>query len=384
MALLSAIPAHGLRLTLCVLAMLGAASCRNSRQESGPLASYVTDPAVIRYEFRHFAGREPEPKVLAEIESAGKAARSADYRGALATLSGMAPNAPVPAVYANLGILYAAVNDPLNAREAFQKALRRDPSYRAARDGLDRLKAAGIDEDLPVTQEIEPNNSLLRANRIALEATVSGEVAADGDVDAFRFVSPPKPRDVLEISIVNRSTTLVPTLRIFDSDQRFVLWNKEATRQGSNAAQFFAPGSSATYYVEVWGQNRTAGAYAIRVRALKAYDGYEPNDDIAHPAAIEPGATLDAGIMDARDTDYYRFTSPRTGTATVRIENHSATLLPAVTIYGPDLRLTGFGPEVRDAGAGLTHSFAITAGEARFVQVWSRGASSGRYSISVK
>jgi hypothetical protein len=366
-----------------MVTVLGAAGCRG-RQDSGPLASYVTDEAVIRYEFRRFAGREPDAGILAEIGSAGKTAHAGDYRGAVAKLSAAAPKAPLPAVFANLGILYAAVNDPLNARESFQIALRRDPGYRPARDGLARLTASGIDEDLPVSQEIEPNNSLPRANRIALDATVNGDVAADGDVDAFRFVAPPKPRDVLEISVLNRSTTLAPTLRVYDSDQRFVLWNKDASRPGANATQFFSPEGPATYYVEVWGQNRTAGAYSIRVRALKAYDAYEPNDDIAHPTEIQPGTTLEAGIMDARDTDFYRFTSPRTGTATVTIENRSATLVPAVTVYGADMRLTGFGPEEKDAGAGLTHSFPVTAGEARFVQVWSRGTSSGRYAISVK
>ena len=54
--------------------------------------------------------------------------------------------------------------------------------------------------------------------------------------------------------------------------------------------------------------------------------------------AITVGSTIVANIMDANDTDFYSFVSPRTGTVSIVISNRSTTLIPALSTFFPDKR----------------------------------------------
>ena len=94
--------------------------------------------------------------------------------------------------------------------------------------------------------------------------------------------------------------------------------------------------------------------------------------------------TIQANIMDARDTDFYSFESPAAGTVKVEIENRSATLVPALTTFTPDMRHSGFGPDVRNAGQGLAHEFPVLANRVYFIQVWSQSDTWGDYSLTVR
>jgi hypothetical protein len=370
-----------LLLSILLAAGLG---CRREKERGGALELYVTDAAVVRGEFPQYAGRKLDDAALRRIERAHKLAKAGDYHTAIAILGDESVNGGTPALHTDLGVLYTALGDYFNAQESFQAALRQDGGYRAALKGLERLKTPGLIADLPVTREVEPNNSLVRANRIALNVGVTAEVQDHTDIDSFLFKAPGGARDLLEITVVNRSNTLTPYLRIHDGDQSFLLWNKDATQPGTSVTQYFSPVPDANYFLEVWGQNRTAGAYTLRVRPLKAYDAYEPNDDIVHASRIAAEGRIEAGIMDARDMDYYAFTSMRGGKVFIVVENRSATLVPSVTVHGPDRTLIGFGPKVKQPGAGLTHSIETVAGQTYYVQVWGRMESSGQYALVLK
>jgi hypothetical protein len=65
--------------------------------------------------------------------------------------------------------------------------------------------------------------------------------------------------------------------------------------------------------------------------------------------------------MDRQDTDYFSFESPQAGRVKVTIRNRSAALIPALTTFSPEMRASGFGPEVRTPGAHLEHSFQVEA-----------------------
>jgi hypothetical protein len=87
--------------------------------------------------------------------------------------------------------------------------------------------------------------------------------------------------------------------------------------------------------------------------------------------------------MDAEDTDFYSFVSPRKGTVSIEIRNTSTTLIPAVTAFNTDRRNMGFGPELRKPGLGLHHTIDVEKDQLYYIQVWSQAASAGSYILRV-
>src|SRR5581483_9714346 len=151
--------------------------------------------------------------------------------------------------------------------------------------------------------------------------------------------------------------------------------------RGAGAAFSFviAPPPNTTYYLNVSGDNTSVGAYAIQVKPLKKFDSFEPDDDIYSVHALTLGQTIDANIMDADDSDYYSFESPRSGVVSIDIENRSGVLIPALTTFTPDRRTSGFGPDLQTPGASLHHTMAVQEGQTYFIQVWSQAKTAGEY-----
>jgi hypothetical protein len=293
--------------------------------------------------------------------------------------------AAVPVVFNNLGVLYAELNDKSRAIDAFREALARDADYKPVRVNLDRLKDVIALGAGPVSREVEPNDDMTLANIIAPGKAVEGEIeAAVNDVDFFRVTTPPPPRDLIAIEITNHSKTLEPVLKIFDGERRITDWGKIVQEAGSNLRQTIAPPPNTMLYLQVSGYGSSAGAYTLLVHPLKAFDNYEPNDDIYNAPRITLGTNIMAGIMDADDTDYYSFVSPRTGTVSILITNRSTTLIPALSTFSPDMRSSGFGPDVRTPGLPLRHTMEVRENQVYFIQVWSQANTAGDYSLMIK
>ena len=153
-----------------------------------------SNTATVLQEYLHFYGK---PLANAEIErlcnQANERVAAKDYSNAVGMLEQVAKVAAVPAVYNNLGVLYAEVNDRSRSINAFREALARDMDYQPVRLNLDRLKdimALGAE---PVSREVESNNNPALANIIAPGKPVEGEIAAAvNDVDFFRVTTPPR------------------------------------------------------------------------------------------------------------------------------------------------------------------------------------------------
>jgi hypothetical protein len=350
------------------------------------MPGYLASAQTMMQEYQHFYGK---PLNNAEMERAFQQAdervRASDYSNAVGLLEEVSKVAAVPVVFNDLGVLYAELNDKSRAINAFREALARDMDYKPVRLNLERLKdvmALGAD---PVSREVEPNNNMTSANIIAPGKAVEGEIeAAVDDVDFFRVTTPPVPRDLIAIEITNHSTTLGPVLKIFDDEMRITNWGKTVREPGANLRQVIAPPANATLYLQVSGYGSSAGAYTLLVQPLKAFDNYEPNDDIYHAPRITLGTTIMAGIMDADDTDYYSFVSPRTGTVSILIANRSSTLIPALSTFYPDMRSSGFGPDVRTPGMNLRHTLDVQQNQVYFIQVWSQANTAGDYSLIVQ
>jgi hypothetical protein len=215
----------------------------------------------------------------------------------------------------------------------------------------------------------------------AVEAEIQ---AAVDDVDFFRVTTPPAPRDRISIEITNGSKTLAPMLRVLTEEGRITDWNKITREAGANLQQTIDPPPNTTLQLEISGNDTSAGAYTLLVRPLKAFDTYEPNDDIFNAPPITVGSTIAANIMDAKDTDFYSFVSPRTGTVSIVIANRSTTLIPALSTFLPDKRSSGFGPDVRTPGLNLRHTMDVRENQTYFIQVWSQANTAGEYSLIVE
>jgi hypothetical protein len=351
-----------------------------------PVEGYVASTETLKQEFERFY-RKPlnDAGVERNFEQASQFVRAGAYRSALALLEQVSKVAAVPVVFNDLGSLRAEINDIPGAADAFREALTRDNDYPAVRLNLDRLRNVMVVSVRPVTREIEPNNDASLANIVALGKAVGGQIDGPArDMDFFRVTTPPGPRDLISIEIANHSTTLAPVLKIFDADRRITDWGKATEEPGSSLRLSIAPPPNATLYLEVSGYGGSGGEYTLLVQAGKAFDDYEPNDDIQNARRITVGVVVDAGIMDGDDTDYYSFVSPRTGKVSILISNRSRTLIPALSTFQPDMRPSGSRDEVRTAGVSLGQTMEVKKDQVYFVQVRSNKKTAGDYSLSIE
>jgi hypothetical protein len=359
---------------------------RIKRPGGKTIAGYVADTQKMTQEYVHYYGKPLNNLEIQQgFDQANERLSDGDFSNAVGLLEQVSKVASVPVVFNNLGVLYVELNDKARAINAFREALARDIDYRPVRLNLERMKdvmALGVD---PVTHEVESNNSATLGNIIMPGKTVEAEIESGvGDLDYFRVTTPPAPRDRISIEVTNGSKTLAPVLRVLTEEGRITDWNKTTREAGANLQQTIAPTPNTTLYLEISGHDTSAGAYTLLVRPLKAFDTYEPNDDIYNAPRITVGSTIVANIMDANDTDFYSFVSPRTGTVSIVISNRSTTLIPALSTFFPDKRSSGFGPDVRTPGLDLRHTMEVLENQIYFIQVWSQSNTSGDYSLIVE
>jgi len=349
-----------------------------------PLPGYLDDVAILDQEYQKFHGKAlNDNEARKQFQLAAELASRGEYNGAVLILEPLSKQAALPVVFNDIGILYAQLNDRARAIRGFRDALARDIDYRPVRLNLDRLKGLTTNAADPVTTEIEPNNNHQLANVIGVDKPVEGEISAlDNDIDVFRVTSPPAPRDLLLITLQNHSKTLDPHLTLYDEEGAILPWGKEVSHPGESLAVYIAPKPNTTMFLHVFGSGSTSGAYTLTVKSTKAFDPNEPNDDIYSARKITVGSEVDANIMDADDTDFYSFVSPRNGTVTVDVRPN-ATMVPALSTFTPDMRSSGFGPDVRTPGAPLHHTIAVEQGATYYIQVWSQARSSGPYTLVI-
>jgi hypothetical protein len=357
---------------------------RLGKPDAQPLQGYVDDDQALGREYARLYNRPlPESVARQDFRYASELVARADFAGAIPVLERISEQVAVPTVFNNLGVLYVQRNDISRAVSAFREAYVRDADYPPVRANLTRLKPL-LNMVRPVTREIEPNDNYLLANVVSLERPVDAEISAVEDTDCFRFRTPTPPRDILAIEIENFSTALVPAISIFDSDDRYLDWTKDAEGPGRSLTYRFSPPPNTILLLHVWGSFRSLGKYRLTIRPLKAFDRYEPNDDILKPTPLTVGQTIEANIMDEADTDFYSFVAPANGSARVEIRNQSATLIPALAAFSADRRAAGSGPELHSPGANLSYTFAVTPGRIYYIQVRSLGSTAGAYSLTVR
>lgn len=349
-----------------------------------PLPGYITDAARLEQEYQQFTGKPlQDAGSLQRFQQATTFMLEGNYANAAIVLEDTAKAIAVPAVFNDIGVVYLKLNDSPRALRAFRDALARDHDYQPVRASLKRMNlSAAID---PGLSELEPNNNSSEANAIWMDHPVDAQISPSvGDVDCFWFITPRPPRDRISVAVTNKSTTLIPHLRILDADGKLIGGVREASAPSESVRFDFSSPPNALYHIQVDGASGTSGAYVLSVSALRAYDIYEPNDDILNATHITPGQSIQANIMDASDTDFYSFVSPVAGSVNVDVTSRDGTLVPGLSTFAPDLHSTGFGPDVDKPGAPLQYVMKVEANQTYYLQIWGKNDSTGAYSLTVK
>jgi hypothetical protein len=348
-------------------------------------AGYVVEMSALRMEYSHYYGKPiEESSIERRFRQAAELIAKRDYPGAASTLETLSRKAALPVVFSNLGIVYSALGDYARSGDSFREVLARDADYAPARQFLKNTRSIPPNSADPYTREVEPNNEARTANLIGLGVPVSGEVTGNtDDVDYFRVITPAAPRDLLSVELAIHSIGFAPRLHIYDENLRLLSWGETTARSGDSIRVTGGPAPNSAVYVSVSPSDSRGGLYVLSVKPQKAFDRYEPNDDIMSSHRITMGEELAANIMDADDVDFFSFQSPRQGTVTIEIRNRSDSLIPGVTTFNTDRRNMGFGPEIRKPGLSLHHTIDVEKDRIYYIQVWSQAGSSGAYTLRV-
>lgn len=181
--------------------------------------------------------------------------------------------------------------------------------------------------------EKEPNDDAFNANVVPLGTWAKAAINPAGEGDYYTFTTPETYRDWIRIEVQNRSTTLDPRLHLFNADKANIASPYNGTVGGDLRYDIVAaPASRFTFKVDSYNGNNT-GVYLVRVAPQKAYDSFEPNDDILGAKEISANSAIEAQIMDGGDADFYVAAGDAEREVTITLTNKSATLHPRLHIY---------------------------------------------------
>ena len=319
---------------------------------------------IIFNQYQQITGKPLEDeKLKEEIERSLNLIKGGLYKDAIPLLREIAQQVKVPAVYNNLGGLYTVTRNYESAQKTFKKAIERDPENQAVHHNLGLIaekqgrtedairhfnKASEPEASKKLSKkmeekrkagliELESNNDIYSSNQAPLNKQIQGVIADNADVDFFTFTTPPTYRDIIKIEIENRSNTLKPTAALYDANKH-KFWNNDGYywTPGQNLSHSFVAGPDSKYHLALKGY-RSAGDYQLSILPLKAYDRFEPNDNIHQAKDISIGEPINGHVMDGSDKDYYRFKkSSKDGNIVVSIENPSTTLKPNLALFNAD------------------------------------------------
>ena len=249
---------------------------------------------------------------------------------------------------------------------------------------LETLKATPPRNVAIKAQESEPNNDILTTNGLTLDTWVTASIGEGKDNDYFVFTTPKERRDLMRIELQNRSTTLDPRIRLYDA-QKTHLGDRYKTTSGADLTYDFIAAPDTTYIARVSNYyNKNPGVYLLRVVATKAYDEFEPNDDILHATSINMDDEVNAGVMDGGDGDYYKFeTGSGDAKLVVKVANTSTTLHPQITMFDANKRNLGSQYNTT-AGGDISYTLKAAPDAAYYVRVRDYyGKHNGTYTLTI-
>jgi hypothetical protein len=145
--------------------------------------------------------------------------------------------------------------------------------------------------DLAEVMEKEPNDDVDKAQRVAVNSTVSGALSSPVDVDYYVFAAKKGQRVVISCLGSGIDSRLDPELRLYDAKGKQVAANRQY--QMRDALVDVTPERDGDYYVRVCQFTYTEGnpEHFYRLTITTA-----PWIDAIHPAAIEPGKSAQVTV----------------------------------------------------------------------------------------
>ena len=228
---------------------------------------------------------------------------------------------------------------------------------------------------------VAPGANITNAAAATIGMTIDGEIKAEAPASQFfRFDNPGKLRDIVVVRLTNKSATLKPEIKIYNSE-RSQIFHKYDYTPGANVEQAVSMDPGKSIYVEVLPLG-SSGAYQLSAIAQNAYDANEANDDVLHPTTLNYGSAIEGSILDVKDEDWFHVTAPSVGKVTIGFENLSTTLKPEVKVYSAS-KSQLINKYDYTAGAGLDFTVDLTPGQDFYVQVLPLG-SHGKYRLSTR
>ena len=376
-------------MALCLMGLIGGGIWWAKRLPASEAAAmpegYVSDPSVLKAEFDLYNGpRDDYAALNARFRSAAELVAKRNLPAVANVLESIAKSGNVPVIFHNLGIIYAGLGDYARATESFREALAHNPEYLSTRKFLRGAKGVPGGSAEPYTREHEPNNDNVTANVITLRAPVGGEIAGGKDsTDFFRVNAPVAPRDLISIEVANHTASFAPRLRVYDAQFRSQDWGDQSAEAGAALKVIAGPEPNSSLTLALTSDNGKPGSYLLTVTPLKAFDRYEPNDDITAARPIAIGEEISANIMDNADSDFFSFVSPRKGSVAVEIRNRSQALTPVLVVFSKDRRNIGVAPTADKPGANLRHTIEAAKDEVFYLHVASQAGTAGAYVLRV-
>jgi TIR domain-containing protein len=160
-------------------------------RDSGPV--FIGSLVVIENQYLQFYGALPTVDVKQQLAQAIELVNNQQYDRALEVFVKIPPDLRVPAVWNDLGVVFERLNDPANARAAYQSALAKDPSLTLAKRNLTRL------ENAAAPAATSKSATVTSANDINLLAPEEGGQLLAAPSEGWRKITSGKEDDWIEI-----------------------------------------------------------------------------------------------------------------------------------------------------------------------------------------
>jgi hypothetical protein len=324
----------------------------------------------------------------AQLADIGDLVRQAVKDGITTSSIAAADAAPAPAASKSdvppPPVLQSKIDAEIKQAKEISREFNREVVEVRQAQALQSLKATPPRNVAIEAQETEPNNDMLTTNSVPLGKWITGSVAEGGDSDHYVFTTPETHRDWIRIEVQNRSTTLEPRIQLFNAEKTY-LGEQYKTTSGADVAYSFVAPPGTKYIARVsnyYGKN--LGVYLMRVVPTKAYDAFEPNDDILRARAIEIGSDIEASVMDGGDSDYFKIeTGSDAAPLVISVANTSTTLRPQISLFGANKASLGQQYNTT-AGGDISYAFEAQPQAVYYIRVRDYyGKAAGSYSLTV-
>ncbi|MCP5519493.1 MAG: pre-peptidase C-terminal domain-containing protein [Verrucomicrobiales bacterium] len=189
---------------------------------------------------------------------------------------------------------------------------------------------------LPVTMEVEPNDTLADGQAIAPGSPVQGELADAPDADWYHFLMPTP--GIVEVRLEDVPAALTGALRIYRDDYAQLAY-RAASNPGDLLALQLRVTRPGVYHILVDGVGSSYAAgqpYSLVLQQTPVVDALEPNDRFQDAVALVQQNRAQGYLFDAGDHDWYRVHSEAGSTLRISLGEVPAAIRPQLEVYNHD------------------------------------------------